>query len=46
MSPLHTTETAALYQKAGTQVKELIKINSQHSRASIYRHAKKKLSSE
>ena len=35
-----------LHQKACTQVKELIKMYPQHSRASIYKHAKKKLSAE
>lgn len=43
---LHSTEMAEIYQKASTQVKELIKICLQHSRASVYRYARKKLSSE
>ena len=42
----HSAEMAPLHQKAGTQVKELIKRYLQHSRTSIYRHAKKKLSTK
>ena len=42
----HSAEMAALHQKAGTHVKELIKMYPQYSRASIYRHAKKKLCTE
>ena len=37
----HSAEMAAVHRKASIQVKELIKMYPQYSRASIYRHAKK-----
>ena len=42
----HSAEMTTVHRKASIQVKELIKMYPQYSRASIYRHAKKKLSAE
>lgn len=46
VSVQHSAEMATVHRKASIQVKELIKIYPQYSIASIYRHAKKKLSAE
>ena len=37
----HSAEMTTVHRKASIQVKELIKMYPQYSRASIYRHAKK-----
>ena len=46
VSVQHSAEMAKVHRKASIQVKVLIKMYPQYSRASIYRHAKKKLSAE
>lgn len=42
----HSAEIAALYQKANVKGEKLLELYPQYSKATIYRHAKKKISDE